>query len=299
MICGRKILDLFLHLVKEIAEPLKSHPKRELRAEHSENFLTSTPRRPFEYQPFKQVRSIKNARFQSNGLIVQSKTFSNHRKSDYQTDHSHITSIPKKFLHLPPRDKSPLVSSDNSPRIQPMKIHSRRRNNEENNSNHLAQNRSPTSWAIICEHQHEQSLDDYITGETFQLTPPDEEELLDGRHVIPDIALFRKFVDCASQTSSRHTQPFICANDFNFPEVHRQETVEHFIDIPSHSSSSLDRLPIPVEKTSIHMDKDDLSTNYDSDDGWSNDSAELIYTDERYLKQKKKYISSSNSIKQQ
>ena len=293
MICGLKNIQIILHLAKEIPEPFKSNPRREIRAEYSENFVTSTPRRPF-----KQDRSIKNPRFQSNGLIVQSKTFSNHRKSDFQNEHPNINSIPK---------KSPLGSSDNSPRIQPMKIHSRRRNKDENNSNRLAQNRSPTSWAIICEHQihqeqfhqNEHSLDDYITGETFRLTPPDEEELLDGRHVIPDIVLFRKFVDCASQTSSRHTQPFICANDLNFPEIHHPENGEHFIDIPSHSSSSLDRLPIPVEKSPIIIDKDDLSTNYDSDDGWSNDSAELIYADEHYLKQKKKNISSSNSIEQQ
>ena len=117
-------------------------------------------------------------------------------------------------------------------------------------------------------------------------------------------ALFRKFIDCSSQTSSRHTQPFICGNDLNFPSTTQHETIvpeiiEHFIDIPTHtSSSSLDRLPvndslaIPLEKMSIALEKEDLSTNYDSDDGWSNESAELIYTDEQYAAQKKKHISS-------
>jgi hypothetical protein len=45
----------------------------------------------------------------------------------------------------------------------------------------------------------------------------------------------------------------------------------------------------------MSMAEDDISTNYDSDDGWSDDSAELIYIDEHYVKQKKKIISSSSS----
>lgn len=59
-------------------------------------------------------------------------------------------------------------------------------------------------------------------------------------------------------------------------------------------SSSLDqfcpneRFPLPLGKGTIAKEEDDISTNYDSDDGWSNDSAELIYIDERYAKQKKK-----------
>lgn len=236
---------------------MKSNPKR---AEHLDNFLTSTPRRTF-----KHGRSVggpvKNPRLPPPGLIVQSKRFS--------TEH-----LPSKI----------------SPRNQP----SRRRYDE---------NPSPTSWAIICEHQihhDEHSFDDYITGETLQLTPSDDDELLDGRHVIPDLILFRQFVDCASQTSSRHTQPFICADGLNFPESHPPTNDEHFIDIPSHSSSSLDRQPIVLSsgKAPIDLDKDDLSTNYDSDDGWSNDSAELIYMDEQYFTQKKKNISSFNSKEQ-
>jgi hypothetical protein len=43
------------------------------------------------------------------------------------------------------------------------------------------------------------------------------------------------------------------------------------------------------------MEEDDISTNYDSDDGWSDDSAELIYVDERYKTQKKKNIPPSSS----
>jgi hypothetical protein len=46
------------------------------------------------------------------------------------------------------------------------------------------------------------------------------------------------------------------------------------------------------------MEEDDISTNYDSDDGWSDDSVELLYADERYVTQKKKNISSSSSLQQ-
>lgn len=64
------------------------------------------------------------------------------------------------------------------------------------------------------------------------------------------------------------------------------------------SSSSLerfspnDRFPLPLGKLTIARKEDDLSTNYDSNDGWSDDSAELIYADERYISQKKKITSS-------
>lgn len=124
-------------------------------------------------------------------------------------------------------------------------------------------------------------------------------------------ALFRKFVDCASQTSSRHTHPFTCGNDLNFPNAQHEtivpETHENLVASHTHSSSSsssLDRPPppppppvndlpsIPLEKMNISIDRDDLSTNYDSDDGWSNESAELIYADEQYFERKKKNISS-------
>ncbi|UJR23918.1 hypothetical protein I4U23_026890 [Adineta vaga] len=42
-------------------------------------------------------------------------------------------------------------------------------------------------------------------------------------------------------------------------------------------------------------EEDDLSMNYDSDDGWSNDSIEIIYIDERYTTQKKKISNPSSS----
>lgn len=71
------------------------------------------------------------------------------------------------------------------------------------------------------------------------------------------------------------------------------------------SSSSLDRVSptnqffLPLEKVTATIEDDDLSTNYDSDDGWSNDSAELIYVDERYRTQKKKKKNFYSSSQQQ
>jgi hypothetical protein len=59
-----------------------------------------------------------------------------------------------------------------------------------------------------------------------------------------------------------------------------------------------DRFPLPLGKLTVAMKEDDLSSNYDSDDGWSDDSAELIYADERYFTQKKKNILSSSSSSQ-
>lgn len=50
-------------------------------------------------------------------------------------------------------------------------------------------------------------------------------------------------------------------------------------------------------KLTTSVEPGDLSTNYDSDDGWSNDSAELLYSDEHYLGvKKKKHLSSSSHL---
>ncbi|CAF4702116.1 unnamed protein product, partial [Rotaria magnacalcarata] len=36
------------------------------------------------------------------------------------------------------------------------------------------------------------------------------------------------------------------------------------------------------EKLIMSTEKEETASNYDSDDGWSDDSAELLYVDERY-----------------
>ena len=69
-------------------------------------------------------------------------------------------------------------------------------------------------------------------------------------------------------------------------------------DNRSSASSRPNQFFIPLEQVTTAMENTDLSTNYDSDDGWSDDSAELIYVDERYRTQKKKNIHSSSQQEQ-
>ena len=99
-------------------------------------------------------------------------------------------------------------------------------------------------------------------------------------------------IDSSSQASSHHTYPFTCTSDSNnlSHELMAPNNSENNMNYQncSSSSSSLDRFspkdifPLPLGKVTIAMEQDGISTNYDSDDGWSDDSAELIYIDERY-----------------
>jgi len=183
-------------------------------------------------------------------------------------------------------------------------------------TNQFFQTRSPTSWSIISDHYrssssssspHNQLINDKSTR-TYRLIVIDEQQPLDGRYVIPtDNSQLPILVDSSSQTSSRHTYPFNCTpdpnniNNITLQNSPRELTVPDNIDQRSSLSSSLeqfsphDRFPLPLGKTTISMREDDISTNYDSDDGWSDDSIELIYVDERYITSKKKIIPSSSS----
>jgi len=182
--------------------------------------------------------------------------------------------------------------------------------------NRFFQTRSPTSWSIISDYYqssssssspHNQFINDKSTR-TYRFIVIDEQKPLDGRYVIPtDNSQLPILVDSSSQTSSRHTYPFNCTPDLNninnitLLNSPRELTEPNNIDQRSTLSSSLeqfsprDRFPLPLGKTTISMREDDISTNYDSDDGWSDDSAELIYVDERYITPKKKIIPSSSS----
>jgi hypothetical protein len=110
-------------------------------------------------------------------------------------------------------------------------------------------------------------------------------------------------VDCASQTSAPHVHT-TDSNDINVDHSPSKLNAPDDISHRSCSSSSLDRFsphdrfPLPLGKLTVAMEEDDISTNYDSDDGWSDDSVELLYADERYVTQKKKNISSSSSLQQ-
>ena len=53
-------------------------------------------------------------------------------------------------------------------------------------------------------------------------------------------------------------------------------------------SSGKQRSQLFSGKFNGSIEANDISTNYDSDDGWSDDSAELLYCDERQNSSKKK-----------
>ena len=96
------------------------------------------------------------------------------------------------------------------------------------------------------------------------------------------------FIDPPSQTSSRHTYPFTCAAEFDVPTelISGSDQREMTLEVAELlGEESLHLLSGPLTTS---VEQDDLSTNYDSDDGWSNESAELLYSDEHYLKAKKK-----------
>ena len=190
----------------------------------------------------------------------------------------------------------------------PSKINFIQLSKEQKLSNRFFQSRSPTC-SLISEHNHhyEPSPSPHDeSNQTYRLTPTLEQPLLDGRHVIPSVNPKPPiFVDCASQTSAPYVESFTHTSDPNNDtdvdasplKLNDPDNFEH----RSCSSSSLDRFsphnrfPLPLGKLTVAMEEDDLSSNYDSDDGWSDDSVELIYADERYLTQKKKNIISSSS----
>ncbi len=65
------------------------------------------------------------------------------------------------------------------------------------------------------------------------------------------------------------------------------------------STSSSSPRPSTTTKVTISKEKDEIISNYDSDDGWSDDSAELLYVDERYATEKIKNPPSSHLPTQQ
>jgi hypothetical protein len=172
------------------------------------------------------------------------------------------------------------------------KINLTQLNKEQKQSDRFFQARSPS---IISEHHYE-------PNRTYRIIPINEQQHLDGRHVISKRPIF---VDCASQTSAPYIDPFIHTidsnNDIDVDTSSKKLNGSDNIEYRSCSSSSLDRfspydrLTLPLGKLTVAMEEDAISTNYDSDDGWSDESAELIYADERYLTQKKKKSISSSS----
>ncbi|CAF1050046.1 unnamed protein product [Adineta ricciae] len=86
-------------------------------------------------------------------------------------------------------------------------------------------------------------------------------------------------IDNDSSSSLSIVSPF-----HNLPSISTKYQKEH-----ATPSSSVDKSSFSINKLIVpKREEDDLSMNYDSDDGWSNDSIEIIYIDEQYLTQKKK-----------
>lgn len=133
----------------------------------------------------------------------------------------------------------------------------------------------------------------------------------------------------SSHPSSCHTYPFTCTNDIENKndtlvdnhsitsknkKYNSNETNNYVLSegdsqtnrIPvrnssSHSEnfSSNKKIHSPSEKLDVSIEKEEVISNYDSDDGWSDDSAELIYVDERYAAETRKITSPSHLSSQQ
>lgn len=114
--------------------------------------------------------------------------------------------------------------------------------------------------------------------------------------------------DPCSQRDSRLTNAVTFSSNSNYQEdsivnsPHNEpSTPEITINCQSISFSSQNqsflnaRLSSPIEKVTMPT-QDEVSTDCDSDDGWSDDSVELIYVDDRYVTYKEKINSPSSSI---
>ena len=129
--------------------------------------------------------------------------------------------------------------------------------------------------------------------------------------------------DPPSVISSRHTEPFVCSpkedqqeiqsNDHSLDQMENpkdnpsnydlytlsdQESTEETLDRDDRSPSPLQYIPLTKKlqfssvQPSLSVEKDDQR---DSDDGWSEDSADILYVDERYRIERQKIKSSSSS----
>lgn len=130
--------------------------------------------------------------------------------------------------------------------------------------------------------------------------------------------------DQSFQTASHHTYPFTLSSQDELDDdksIHSSEKtnnpnpidIYHLTDeenlreqkSPSplvHLSSKQKHKSIPsspLKKVTLANEYDEIITNYDSDDGWSDDSAELLYVDERYANEKFNNIPSSHLNSQQ
>jgi hypothetical protein len=123
--------------------------------------------------------------------------------------------------------------------------------------------------------------------------------------------------------SSHHTYPFTFTPDFEtnndtlIENKNKKSLASNVYTLSDHDnrhspsplvhlspnkkfSTSSSSPPLPsTTKVTISKEKDEIISNYDSDDGWSDDSAELLYVDERYATEERKNPPSSHLPSQQ
>ncbi|CAF0979092.1 unnamed protein product [Rotaria sordida] len=204
-------------------------------------------------------------------------------------------------------------------------------NQTQKNSNRTFKIRSPTSWSIVSDHQinqqqqqQQQQYDLYESSSSFSLsheliddkstrTHPliatDAQQPFHERYVSPDDkSQHPSFIVYSSGTSSCQTYQFTntsdsdnIKNDVVETSPHELTESDNIVYQQSSLFSSLDCLSpndgfsLSLEKVTNSVQKDDTPIHDDSDDDWSNDSAELIYIDDRYVTQNEKINSSSFS----
>ncbi|CAF3620880.1 unnamed protein product [Rotaria socialis] len=215
-------------------------------------------------------------------------------------------------------DISPAIEAnrfDNQSKKSSLQLHKTQKN-----SNKIFKTRPLTSWSILSDHQiHEQQsnpyesspsmasheLMDHQLSKNYEMIATDDQQDFHRRYINPaDNSQHSLFHDYSSQRSSHGTYPCVNTSDSNnrkdpvIQNSPNQLNTSNLIVNRENSSffpldhlSATDRLSLPSEKVRITTQEDNLSVNYNSDgswndDGWSDDSAEFIYVDDRYEVQK-------------
>ncbi|CAM4875532.1 unnamed protein product [Rotaria socialis] len=211
-------------------------------------------------------------------------------------------------------DISPAIEAnrfDNQSKKSSLQLHKTQKN-----SNKIFKTRPLTSWSILSDHQiHEQQsnpyesspsmasheLMDHQLSKNYEMIATDDQQDFHRRYINPaDNSQHSLFHDYSSQRSSHGTYPCVNTSDSNnrkdpvIQNSPNQLNTSNLIVNRENSSffpldhlSATDRLSLPSEKVRITTQEDNLSVNYNSDgswndDGWSDDSAEFIYVDDRY-----------------
>lgn len=222
---------------------------------------------------------------------------------------------------MPPVNHFHLQREREITRLSDVSVHSKQPTTEKASAISF-QSRSPTSWSVISEHQTDRTssqdnpIDDQVDTppRTFRL-PIDEVAdrgtLPSTQYVFPAslILLSHRQVDSSSQNSSLidHTYPFTFTPDFDSTDNQlfdrhspaKAKSDECTSPAPTTAPKKKQYSSPPPPKVTITSAKDEVLSTYDSDDGWSDDSAELLYVDERYAREKRKTALASHLASQQ